>query len=261
MNVAAIQLDVGVDETTDERIARVSRIVREEAAASADVVMLPEMWLRGWFDFDLYPEIAQSADGPAAQAMSALAAETGVVLVAGSIVERDGDDLFNTALVFDRDGSPLATYRKIHLFSFETARESEVVSGGTDIVTFDIDGARAGLSICYDLRFPELYRRQMEDGAELLLIVSAWPFPRIEAWRTLLRARAIENQAALVACNAAGRQSANRYGGHSAAYDAWGERLAELDAEPGVLRATIDLESVRAARAAFPALRDRILKP
>ncbi len=259
VRVSAIQLDVGVDETTDERIARTIKMVREEAREGADVVLLPEMWLRGWFDFDHYAEIGQSVDGPIGEAMLALAKEAGVVLVAGSIVERDGDKLYNTALVYDPDGKRLATYRKVHLFSYQEAREADVLSAGHDVVTFEALGANIGLTICYDLRFPEIYRQQVDKGAELLLIVSAWPYPRVDAWRTLLQARAIENQAALAACNAAGKQSAYPYAGHSAVYDPWGERIAELDEKPGILRAEIDLDAVREARESFPPLKDRVL--
>jgi predicted amidohydrolase len=259
IRVSAIQLDVGVEETTDERIARASVMVREEADAGADIVLLPEMWLRGWFDFDHYAEIGQAVDGPIGQAMSALAKDAGVLLVAGSIVERDGDQLYNTALAYDREGNRLAAYRKIHLFSYEEAREADVLSAGQDVITFEALGINIGLSICYDLRFPEIYRRQLAKGAELFVIVSAWPYPRVNAWRTLVRARAIENQAALVACNAAGKQSAHPYAGHSAVCDVWGERVAELDEKPGVLRAEIDLDAVREARQSFPALKDRVL--
>jgi predicted amidohydrolase len=217
------------------------------------------MWLRGWFDFDHYAEIGQPVDGPIGEAMSALAKDAGILLVAGSIVERDGDRLYNTALAYDRDGTRLAAYRKIHLFSYQEAREADVLTAGQDVVAFEALGANVGLSICYDLRFPEIYRKQLDKGAELFTIVSAWPYPRVEAWRTLLKARAIENQAALVACNAAGQQSAHPYAGHSAVYDAWGERVAELDEKPGILRAEIDLDAVREARQSFPPLKDRVL--
>lgn len=259
VRVSAIQLDVGVDESTDERIARASAMVREEAGAGADIVLLPEMWLRGWFDFDHYAEIGQAVDGPIGQAMSALAKDASIMLVAGSIVERDGDHLYNTALVYDRVGDRSAVYRKIHLFSYQEAREADVLSAGREVVTFEALGANVGLSICYDLRFPEIYRQQVDKGAELFLIVSAWPYPRVDAWRTLLKARAIENQAALVACNAAGKQSAHPYAGHSAVYDAWGGRVAELDEKAGILRAEIDLDAVRQARETFPPLKDRVL--
>lgn len=253
---------MGVDEPLEDRLDRVSGLVRAEADLGADAVMLPEMWVRGWFDFDAYAELAEPLDGPLVSALSDLARAAGVLLVAGSIVERAGsEDIHNTALAFDPDGELVSVYRKVHLFSFGDARESDVLRPGGEPATFDWEGAgaRVGLSICYDLRFPELYRRQVDDGAELLLVVSAWPEPRVEAWRTLVRARAIESQAAIVACNAAGEQGGHTYAGRSAAYDAWGEPLGELGPEPGMLRVELDVEDVRAQRASFPPLRDRVL--
>jgi len=260
IDVAAIQLDVGVEEPFEERLGRVRDLVRGEAEGGAEVVLLPEMWVRGWFDFGAYEELAEPLDGPLAGVLSDLARETGVLLVAGSIVERgEAGALHNTALAFDPAGGLVSAYRKIHLFSFGDAREGDVLAPGREPATFTWRGVRAGLSICYDLRFPELYRRQVDDGAEVLFVVSAWPEPRVEAWRTLVRARAIESQAAIVACNAAGRQGGHTYAGRSVAYDAWGEPLGELGLEPGVLRVEIDVDAVREQRESFPPLRDRAL--
>lgn len=259
LSLAAVQLDVGREESPAARRERVARLVRAEADAGADVVLLPEMWPRGWFDFDRYAESAEPIDGPTGSFLSSLARESGVVLVGGSFVEAEGTRLYNTAPVHGPDGGLLARYRKVHLFAYEEAREAEVLSPGATVATFPLGPAVAGLSICYDLRFPELYRRQLDAGAEVLLVVSAWPYPRVDAWRTLVRARAIESQAAIVACNAAGEQAGHRYCGHSAAWDAWGEPLGELDDAPATLRVEIDVAAVRAARETFPPLRDRVL--
>lgn len=267
LQFAAIQLDVGIEESVEERKARVANIVHEQAQNGADVVLLPEMWVRGFFDFDHYAELAEPVDGPIGQFLAKLARESGVVVVGGSFVERDDEDFFNTSPVYDRDGSRIALYRKIHLFSYQTAREDEILTRGEDVVVFDLpiqgsEGgatARTGLSICYDLRFPELYRDQVDRGAEVLLVVSCWPYPRLGAWQTLVRARAVENQAAIVACNAVGEQSGQRYFGHSASYDAWGSELRELDDEPGILWISVDIDEVREARREFPPLRDRVL--
>ncbi|HUH07567.1 MAG TPA: nitrilase-related carbon-nitrogen hydrolase, partial [Egibacteraceae bacterium] len=161
--------------------------------------------------------------------------------------------LHNTAVAFSASGELLAAYRKIHLFGYQSL-ESELLTAGGDVCVFDAEGARIGLSTCYDL-FPELYRAQIDQGADVLAVVSAWPFPRIDAWHTLARARAIESQAGLIACNAAG----GRYLGHSCAFDAWGAVLGELDERAGTLRADLDVAEIRKARAEFPALADRRL--
>ncbi|HUP20210.1 MAG TPA: nitrilase-related carbon-nitrogen hydrolase, partial [Gemmatimonadota bacterium] len=192
--------------------------------------------------------------------LSALAGETGTTIVGGTFVERHGDHLHNSALVHGPDGERIALYRKIHLFSDADSPEGELLAPGEDVTVFPLGDATAGIAICYDLRFPELFRRLVDAGAEVLFVVSAWPEVRVDAWRTLIRARAIENQAAIVGCDAAGEQGGRRYAGVSLAFDARGAPLGELGPEPGVLRAVVDPGDVRAFRASFPALRDRRLR-
>lgn len=259
MRVSAVQLLVSGDESAADRLAAARRAVTAEAARGADLVVLPEMWPVGYFAFDDYADAAEALDGPLPSALSAVAAASSVHLAAGSMVERDGPRLYNTTLLYDRSGLLTASYRKIHLFGYGS-QEQRILTPGTAPVVVDVDGLAVGLSTCYDLRFPELYRRMVDAGAEVFVVVAGWPFPRLDAWRCLARARAIENQAAFVGCNAAGRQGAAVFAGASLAFNAWGTPLGELDDRPGVLRVDIDPEAVRAARADFPALADRRLR-
>lgn len=258
MRVAAVQLLVDDETAREERRARVRQIVLAEAGRGADLVLLPELWLAGFFAFDRYHEVAEELTGNTATWLAELAAEASVHLCAGTIVERDGDRLYNTLLLFDRSGTRTAHYRKIHLFGYGRSREPELVTPGDEILVCAIDGVTCGLSTCYDLRFPEQYRAMVDRGAEVLLLVAAWPFPRVEAWRCLTQARAIENQAAVVACNAAGRQGGHVYSGGSCGYNEWGMPLGQLDARPGVLRVDIDVAEISSARADYPALSDRV---
>jgi predicted amidohydrolase len=257
VRLAAIQLAIE-DGAFERRRETALAAVREEAARGADVVMLPELWPVGAFGFDDLAARAEPLDGPLCEEFARLASELGIVLHGGSIPERDGDRLYNTAVVFDRDGTRLGSYRKMHLFGYGS-REAEVLSRGQEVTTVSFDGCRAGLAICYDLRFPELFRHLVDAGAEIVLLVSGWPIPRLQAWKTLGRARAIENQVAYVGCNCTGQQAGRPYVGASVAFDAWGNCLGELDEHPGVLRCEIDVDAVRAARSDFRQLADRVL--
>jgi predicted amidohydrolase len=257
VRVTAVQLQVDDTGPAERRAAALAQ-VDAVAAAGADLVMLPEMWLPGYFGFDAYDALAEPLDGPLVEDFRVLARRHDVALLVGSIVERSDRGLHNTSVLLGRDGGTVASYRKVHLFPYGS-REHEVLTRGEDVVVADLDGVRVGLSTCYDLRFPELYRAMVDEGAELFLVVAGWPVPRLDAWRTLGRSRAIENQAALVACNSAGRQAGSMYLGASYAFDAWGTPLGQLDDRPGNLRVDIDPEAIRAARAEFPALRGRVI--
>lgn len=258
MRFSAVQLLVDGQQQPESRKKAACVAVREEADRGAELVLLPEMWLPGFFGFSAYEQLAEPLDGPTATMLSLLAAECRVHLCAGSIVERDADGFYNTALMFGPDGSLLTSYRKIHLFGYGSEERARLSRGST-VVTCDIGGIRAGISTCYDLRFPELYRAAVDQGAECFLVVAAWPFPRVDAWRCLARARAIENQASLVGANASGRQGNGVFAGGSLAFDPWGTPQGELDDRPGVLRGELDKQGIDAARAEFSALRDRVL--
>lgn len=252
-----MQLEIGDEILPSYQLEVVAEHVRAERRRGAALIMLPELWPCGFAAFDAYEDIAEPIDGPHVSALAELARSEEVLLVAGSFVERESDNLYNTTLVFGPDGSLVTTYRKIHLSPFGGSREPEILTPGQEVVTFDQWGIRFGLSTCNDLRYPELYRALSDHGAEIVLVTTAWAFPRLGAWRTLMRARAIENQAIVVACNCVGSQAGSTFFGSSAGIDAWGMTLGELDDRPGVLRLTLDVETVRESRRTFPALAGR----
>jgi predicted amidohydrolase len=252
MRVTLIQTEVDGSLPLAERVAGVAGQV---AACTGDLVLLPELWATGYFAFDDYPTTAQPLDGPLVRAMAGAAATAGVVLHAGSMVERDAAGrLFNTSLLFDRDGTLLHTYRKVHLFGYGS-REQELLTPGERVGAH----GQLALSTCYDLRFPELFRTQVDDGSQLFLVAAAWPLARVEHWQLLLRARALENQSFLLACNAAGRQGEVELAGHSAVVDPWGTVLAEAGGGPETLTVELDPDLAIRARKEFPALADRRL--
>lgn len=281
MRVAVIQLAYTDSEPMGARVERVASLV--ESQKDADLVVLPELWSAGGFDYRAWQEKAQDVEGPVARALSEAAVNVGAFVHAGSIIEKPGEPgpqgrgLWNTSLVFDPDGDLVGTYRKIHRFGIGEG-EPMLLEAGEDVVVLDLPlGAGAGdadsdagnaeqprsvkmgLSTCYDLRFPELYRKQVDEGAEVFIIPAAWPSARVAAWRTLLQARAIENQAFVIACNTAGTHANTEMGGNSAVISPTGEVLAEAGRGERVLTLDLDLGEVAAARESFPVLADRRL--
>lgn len=257
MRASLIQLSVDDPDSADERRRRAASLVR--ARAGDDLVVLPELWAAGAWAYDRWGQDAEGIDGPTAEAMSAAAREAGVWLHAGSIVERDTDGtLYNTALLFDRSGELRGLYRKIHRYGFDTG-EATLMGGGDAIVTVPTELGVIGLAICYDLRFPELFRGLLDAGAELIAIPAAWPAARLTHWQLLTRTRALEEQVFLLACCATGTHGGMRQNGHSVAVDPWGTVLGEAGTAEETLTVDLDMGQVALMRSELPVLRDRVL--
>ena len=271
MHIAVIQLGYDDREPVSDRVTRVAGLVR--AQAGHDLVVLPELWAPGGFSYKRWEERAEPVDGPVASAMSGAARDAGVMLHAGSIVERptegehgaEGKHLWNTSLVFAADGSLVTTYRKIHRFGFGQG-EPLLMEAGNALSLVDVPDsspsagvARAALSTCYDLRFPELYRAQLDAGATLFVIPAAWPAARVRHWTLLAHARAIENQCVVVACNTAGTHAGVEMGGHSQVVLPTGDVVAMAGSDEQVLSVEVDMRVVGDYRTSFPVLRDRRL--
>ncbi len=256
LKLALVQMQVG-DEEKSVRLERAERLLGE--AAGADLVILPELWNVGYSAFDRYAEDAEPIDGVTVRLLRAKAAELKALVMMGSFLEKSAEGLHNTSVLIDERGEIAAAYRKIHLFGYKSQERSLLVPG-KDVVTAATTRGVFGLSTCFDLRFPELYRRLLDAGAEMFLVASAWPLSRLEHWRVLTRARAIENLCFLAAANCAGASRGSRAGGHSVVLDPWGRVLAEASEKEEVLRAEIDLGEVARTRAEFPAIASRVLK-
>ncbi|MGH3327603.1 MAG: carbon-nitrogen family hydrolase [Streptomycetales bacterium] len=257
MRISMIQLDVDLAEPRDDRMARAAGLVREQR--DADLVVLPELWPQGAFAYDGWAEQAEALDGPTVSVIGAAAREIGSLVHAGSIVERAADGrLYNTSVLVGPDGSIRATYRKIHRFGFSEG-EAELLSPGDEVVTHETAFGVLGFATCYDLRFPEQFRKLLDRGAEILLVPAAWPARRIAHWRLFARARAVENQMFVVACNTTGIQREVLLGGHSVVVDPWGDAVAEAGAGEEVLTAELDTALVAKTRESFPVLPDRRL--
>jgi predicted amidohydrolase len=258
VRVSLLQIDVSSGESVEARRERIAGLVR--AQTGSDLVVLPELWTVGAFAADVFAAEAEPVPGGrTAQVMSAAALDAGVWLHAGSVVERDmAGKLYNTSLVFAPDGELRATYRKIHRFGFDRG-EAVLMAAGQDITTVAVPSAVLGLATCYDLRFPEMFRRLVDAGAGVLVIPAGWPERRREHWTVLARARAIESQAYVLACGTAGTHAGVPQAGHSIVVDPWGTVLAEAGAGEETLTVDLDPALVVKTRADFPVLRDRLL--
>lgn len=253
--VALLQLAAQDGASLEESFVEVRHAI--SGAGEADLYLLPEMWTPGYFAFDDYDRAA--ADFQAVTAfLSEVARTSGAYVHGGSLLHKTESGLFNCSVFFDRSGELIAEYHKIHLFGYGS-REQELLTPGSSPVVVDTDFGKVGLAVCYDLRFPELFRTLTDLGAEIFLVASAWPHPRVEAWSTLLAARAIENQAFMLAANGVGDASGGVLCGRSAVIDPWGMTVASTNEVAGTVSAQIDVGEVRDARRTFPALADRQL--
>ncbi len=262
---AAVQMLASDDKAANFKEAE--HWIRQAATNGARVIALPEVFIwRG--TKKLERESAEPIPGPTSTAMAGLARELGIYLLAGSILEEipGSAKAYNTSLLIDPNGKLIASYRKIHLFDVDLAngvslRESDTRAHGADVVVAQTELATMALSVCYDLRFPELYRGLADQAAQLIFVPSAFTaFTGAAHWETLLRARAIENQVYIIAPDQFGKSAKSfETHGHSMIVDPWGKILAELADGPGVISAEVDLEYLAKVRAELPALTHRRL--
>jgi predicted amidohydrolase len=259
---AAIQMSSTTDK--EENKGTAEALIREAASAGAQLVALPELWSCHGLD-NVYRENAEPIPGPTTDFLGDLARELGVYLLGGSILEggRDSERLANTSTFFDPSGEMTALYRKIHLFDVKVSDkeylESANIAPGSEIVAAKAGPATLGLSVCYDVRFPELYRLLALRGAEILAVPAAFTLQTgKDHWEILLRARAIENQAFVIAPAQWGQKADGRWTfGRSMIVDPWGIVLATCPDRDGYALATLDLDYLDSFRTEFPALANR----
>lgn len=282
--VAAVQMNSG--ESKEANYAKAGALVRRAAAGGARLVVLPE-YFNCLGDRRRMLAEAEELDGPTAQWLAALARELRITLVGGTFCERspDVDRAFNTSLTFNASGECVARYRKLHLFDVDlpgrlTYCESSWLAPGDDVVVTELDleheiesasedevtggitsparPVRSALAICYDLRFPELFRLFADAAAELIVVPAAFTKTTgRDHWQLLCRARALENQCFLIASNQTGKHAALETYGHSLVVDPWGVVLAEAEEGEGIVSATISRTRLEEVRAQLPALKHR----
>lgn len=259
--ICLIQMDVSIGEPdrNADRVKRRIEQVMDSPGARPDVIVLPEMWNTG-YALEKLDQLADPGGEAARELLSALSARYGVNIIGGSVSVREGSRFYNRLYVTDRQGRIAAQYDKTHLFRLMD--EHSYLTAGDLLGRFELDGVACGAIICYDLRFPELARTLALDGAEVLFVPAQWPHPRLHHWRTLLTARAIENQMFIAACNRVGTSvgadgTASAFFGHSVVLDPWGETIAGAEEEETDIYADIPLSSVQEVRSRIPVFADR----
>ncbi len=254
--VASLQLDINDQQSKEDRIQYA--LEQMELARDADLILLPEIWNTGYFNFDLYSEESETLDGLTISSVAEKAREINSYVFAGSFVENVQGKLYNTSVMLDNYGEIIGTYRKIHLFGYGS-REKELLTPGNEVEVVRTELGALGLSTCYDLRFPELYRSLLDKGAEVFLVTSGWPFPRWANWLALNQVRALENICYLVSCNCAGINKGITFLGHSSIVDPRGIIRAGSNEEPCIVSGYIDLKRVHQIRSSFSQLSDRTM--
>jgi len=269
LNVRLLQIGYDEGSSLDHRLDKVAALVAQQGGA--DLIVLPEMWLHGAFASSGWRARSIALEGPELRRIGDAARDVGAHVLAGTLVERatpgsslgsQGRGLWNTSVLFDRDGSIMATYRKIHRFGFGDGEPLVIEAGNEPVVAQLTDSGGkpvcvVGLATCYDLRFPELFRMLLDRGAEIFVIPAAWPLARVSHWTTLGIARAIENQAFVVQVNDGGQHGGMQMGGRSQVVDPSGRVLVSAESGFTSLEVDIDLAEVGRLRSAFPVLSDR----
>ncbi len=254
VRTAMVQMDV-VHGDTERNLAVALANLEKCADRGAEIVALPEMWLTGYAFRDLVNLAATAVPGAIEQLREA-ARRFKLTIVAGSMPELAPEKVYNTAYVIDPAGQVLDTYRKIHLFSY--SGEERFIAGGDRLPPMLTTGdTKYGVTICYDIRFPEVFRPLAVQGAQIIFVPAQLPHPRLNHWRILLQARAVENQTFIVGCNRVGRVKQLEYFGHSMVVDPWGEILAEGGEDEAILVADLDLSQVEATREKMTVFADR----
>jgi predicted amidohydrolase len=254
MRVTSVQLNMQ-DRSKEENVSYVLNML--DRCPPCDLILLPEIWPCGFFSFDRYAPESESLEGSVVTSMKRWVMGRGCYLLMGSIVEREGEKRYNTSLLLNPDGVIIGKYRKIHLFGYQS-QERRILTAGKDVTVVKTPWGLAGLSTCYDLRFPEFYRRMVDLGVEFFLVVAAWPKVRQEAWNLFNRARALENLAYLFSCNCAGSNAGQEYGGNSTFVDPLGKVIAQGNEGVCYVSAEVDIDLVRRTRKDFSALDDRV---
>ncbi len=253
LNISLAQMNIALG-NPQRNLAVMQKLAAEAARRGSKMVVFPELWSTG-YALDRAKEFASPLNAGIFTELSKIATQNKIAII-GSILEARGQEVANSAPVFVPNGRMVGIYRKIHLFRL--MEEDRWLQAGSSPFVTDMPWGPTGIAICYDLRFPELFRKYaVEEHATMIVITAEWPLARIEHWRALLVARAIENQCYMVACNAAGEIGDTIYGGHSMVVDPWGKIVVEAGEDPQLVTADIEIDTIVEVRSRIPVFEDR----
>ncbi|WP_339215043.1 carbon-nitrogen family hydrolase [Solibacillus sp. FSL W8-0372] len=252
MKIGCIQLNVGFGKV-DENYERAEKFIREAAAGGAEIIVLPEMWNTG-YALEKLDELSDVNGERTKVFLSGLAKELAIHIVGGSVSVKRDDKFYNTMYTYNRDGELVGEYSKVHLFRLMD--EHLYLESGNEMNRFALGELEAGGVICYDIRFPEWLRTHALDGAKVLFVPAQWPTPRIDHWKILLQARAIENQCFVVAVNRIARKVEN-FNGQSMIIGPWGEVLWTGAEDEELAIIDVDFSNVEEVRGRIPVYEDR----
>ena len=253
LKVSIVQMSVKAENPISNR-EKAKSLIRNAAIEKPDIIILPEMWTTG-FHLNNINEISDIDGRPTLDMLRDLAKKNNINIISGSFANIMKEKIYNSAFVVNRKGEIVADYNKIHLFKM--MQENQYFTGGNEICTFEIEGVQCGLIICYDLRFPELARKLAVHGIKILFVPAQWPVARIEHWVILLRARAIENQIFIVACNVAGEFEEDIFNGNSMIISPLGEVIDVFDYREQHKSFDIDVNMINLVRSRINYIADR----
>nr|WP_238942008.1 carbon-nitrogen family hydrolase [Bacillus sp. REN10] len=253
MKIACLQIDIAFGDP-NTNYQKVAQWLQQAAEQKCQLAILPELWTTG-YDLTRLDEIADQEAKQAIAFLSEQAKKHRLYLIAGSVANQTENGVENTLLVINKQGELVKKYSKLHLFRL--MEEEKFLQAGRGDGLFSLEEETMAAFICYDIRFPEWLRKHVLAGAKVLFIPAEWPLARVDHWRTLLMARAIENQAYVIGCNRSGADPKNEFAGHSIIIDPWGEIIAEAGEAEQLLIGEIDLAKVEEIRQRIPIFEDR----
>ena len=256
IKVSAIQME-SVIADKKANFKKIEKLIAENIQPDTDILILPELWNVGWACNKFVDAAEEIKNSPTITLLSNIAQSYKINILGGSFVLKENDKLYNTCPVINREGNIIAQYRKNHLYSYYDDSEGSYITRGDNPVMVNIEGIKYGLTICYDIRFPEIYRAYRKAGADILVNMAAWPLSRAIHWDSLTQARSVENQTYMVALTQTGTLPTGAKNlGHSLIYDYSGNIIDEIDTQEGIITAVLDIEAMYEFRDKCTVLKD-----